>query len=143
MLRDKYLTGIDSKLHCMRVLFICTGNSFRSPVAEALARKYKPDFEVESAGVSPADKIAGNGRRFLEEEGCLEYVKPSPDPVTERALEEADKIVVMSDEHKEYLLNEFQVSEQKIENWDVSDPINFGVDPREAFEEIKRKVKNL
>ncbi|UCH71344.1 MAG: low molecular weight protein arginine phosphatase, partial [Candidatus Bathyarchaeota archaeon] len=34
----------------MKVLFVCTGNSFRSPVAEALLKKLRNDLEVESAG---------------------------------------------------------------------------------------------
>ena len=37
-----------------RVLFLCTGNSCRSQMAEAFLRKYAGDyFEVHSAGLEP------------------------------------------------------------------------------------------
>jgi thioredoxin type arsenate reductase len=38
----------------IRVLFVCTGNSARSQIAEALLRRFgRDDFEVESAGTEP------------------------------------------------------------------------------------------
>lgn len=38
----------------IRVLFVCTGNSARSQIAQALLDRYcGPDFEVESAGTEP------------------------------------------------------------------------------------------
>ena len=39
----------------MRVLFICTRNAIRSPMAEALASAAFPAIEFDSAGVDPDD----------------------------------------------------------------------------------------
>ncbi|MFP4115635.1 MAG: hypothetical protein ACLFTQ_00305 [Candidatus Aenigmatarchaeota archaeon] len=127
----------------MRVLYVCTGNSFRSPVAEALTRKYRPKLEVESAGTDPASHIAENGKELLEVEGAFEYVKPDPDPLSQRALDKADTAVAMKDRHKKYILENFGADEENIEVWDVEDPIGFDVDPEEAFHEIKEKVRKL
>jgi len=33
----------------MRVLFVCSGNAHRSPLAEALLRKMRPDRSIDRA----------------------------------------------------------------------------------------------
>ena len=43
----------------IRVLFICQHNSGRSQIAEAYLREiYGDHFEIESAGLEPADALA-------------------------------------------------------------------------------------
>src|SRR4051812_8471142 len=44
----------------MRVLFLCTLNAVRSPIAESLARQYFPEHEFHSAGIiaGPIDYLA-------------------------------------------------------------------------------------
>jgi len=127
----------------MRVLYVCTGNSFRSPVAEALTRRFYPTFEVESAGTYPATHIAHNGKELLEREGARMYVKTHPDKITQRAINDADLIVVFKKRHKDYILENFKVPNEKIINWDIDDPIGPTIEPEEAFEKIKEKVKIL
>ena len=39
-----------------RVLFVCTGNAYRSPISEALLKKLGPDWVVDSAGTKIAKK---------------------------------------------------------------------------------------
>ncbi len=41
----------------MRVLILCTGNSCRSQMAEALVRRLRPEWEVYSAGTEPAPQV--------------------------------------------------------------------------------------
>lgn len=127
----------------MKIIYVCTGNSFRSPVAEALTRKYKPHLEVESAGTSPASRIAGVARELLENINAQEYLKPDTEGVTKTVVEGADLAVVMEEEHENHLLENFGVSREKIENWNIVDPINPDIEPERVFEEIEERVKEL
>lgn len=127
----------------MRVLYVCTGNCFRSPLAEALTRRYKPEFEVESAGVRPTGSIAGSIYPLLDKVDALQFVKPSPDKVSERAVNEADLVVVMEKSHEDYLVDVLGAEREKIECWSIDDPIEPDVKLTEAFEEIKKRVRLL
>ncbi|MFB6190115.1 MAG: low molecular weight phosphatase family protein [Candidatus Nanohaloarchaea archaeon] len=127
----------------MRVLYVCTGNSFRSPVAEALTRKFHPGMEVESAGTDPADSIAGNGKELLERENARKYVKPSPDPVSQRAIDKADLVVAMMPRHLENLESNYDLSGTETEVWNVEDPVKPQVGAAESFERLKQEVLGL
>jgi len=84
----------------MKILFVCTGNSFRSPVAEALLKKFRGDLEVDSAGTFPASMIAPNAQRLLERENASKNLKKSPEGIEQKNIEEYDLIVAMKEEHR-------------------------------------------
>jgi len=56
----------------MRILFVCSGNASRSPVAEALLKKINPKVEVDSAGTHPSIPIPEAAKEYLTRENAIE-----------------------------------------------------------------------
>ena len=52
-----------------KVLFVCTGNSCRSQMAEGWARRLRPDIEAYSAGVAPGDIVDPRAVHVMAESG--------------------------------------------------------------------------
>jgi glycine hydroxymethyltransferase len=124
-----------------RILFVCTGNTCRSPMAEALFReavKDRPEFEVASAGVSaashqPASDDAQEACRRLH----LSLKKHRSKLLTRELVDWATHIFCMTGNHqnavetlfphaslKTRLVCEFTPSLPK----QVPDPISLGLD---------------
>lgn len=128
----------------MKILFVCTGNSFRSPVAEAILKKFRSDFSVESAGTEPARWIASNAKELLKKESAIDYVKKEPEGLESKNVEDYDVIVAMKEEHKEAIAERWPQVADRIMVWDIVDPINLPVGhDRIIFEKIKWKVQKM
>jgi len=128
----------------MRVLFVCSGNAHRSPLAEALLKKAKPDWSVYSAGIHVAIPIADEVREFLKRENAEEFLKSGPENFGGKRLGDYDVIVAMEEGHRDYLLSLCPECESKIIVWNVRDP--YFMDRENAwkvYEQIREKVAEL
>lgn len=123
----------------MKVLFVCSGNAYRSPVAEALFKKHKSDVRVDSAGTDPAIPISGEAKKYLARENAEQYLKKAPEGLDNKHLGEYDLIVAMKSRHKDAVLNKCPECADKIVVWNIDDPYFL---PRGHAEKVFRQIKD-
>jgi arsenate reductase (thioredoxin) len=113
-----------------RVLFVCLGNICRSPMAEALARKYGSDvLEVSSAGLTPAINTTPYTRKVLEEKN-VDLGDHVPRRFYDLDLSQYDLIVNMSGSMLPKNLG------VPVEDWQVDDPMGRSEDDFRAAREV-------
>lgn len=128
----------------MKILFVCTGNAYRSPVAEALLKHLNPNVEADSAGISPAIPISEEASKFLMGEDAQKHLKTSPESLSQKTLESYDLIVAMETRHKEAIVSRCLQCADKIVVWNILDPYFLPPEHTEKiFNKIKTQVKKL
>ena len=88
----------------MKLLFVCTGNTCRSPMAMCLAHAL--GHEAQSAGLRVALEglPASDGALVAMKRRGLDLKAHRSRPVSNHLLEWADQVVCATDEHREKLL---------------------------------------
>ncbi|WP_341539651.1 ribose 5-phosphate isomerase B [Chthoniobacter flavus] len=142
------------------ILFVCTGNICRSPMAEGLFRaavKDKPDIEVSSAGVATGygQPPSAHAVEVLRSWG-VDIGGLRSQPLTDDLVEDATHIFVMTRGHKEAIEMYFPEASEKIylfrqfddsvrsNNLDVPDPIGLGLHAYlECRDTLKRGIPGI
>lgn len=143
----------------MRILFVCTGNTCRSPLAEALARKViieraLSDVDVQSAGTSAWDGApASDGALLVGMERNLDLSQHRAQTLTRELVRDSDLVLAMGPHHLEriealggsgrsYLLTEF--ASRGATTRPVNDPIGGELDLyRTTADELDEEIRRV
>jgi len=144
-------------------LFVCTGNTCRSPMAEALFRHMLAErlqcpadelmdygYLVVSAGLAASigAPASPEGIELLKDQG-IDLREHESQPLTEQLLVQADHIYTMTRHHREAILAERPDLHDRVRllnssGSDVSDPIGGGPEVyRACLAEIQQELQSI
>jgi tRNA threonylcarbamoyl adenosine modification protein (Sua5/YciO/YrdC/YwlC family) len=143
----------------LRILFVCTGNTCRSPMAAGFCRKFFSDildcpvdeldelgYKIDSAGIAALDGAPASGHAV---EVChkqrIDLTSHRSRPLTLQDIQQSDLIFTMSQSHRAYILQTHPLASHKCfmldPKGDIRDPI--GLDTgvyRNCFRQISENI---
>lgn len=133
----------------LRVLFICTGNTCRSPMAEGIFNQIKEEFpkieaECASTGVSAVkgQRVTPWARQVCEEIG-VDISQYRANYFTMEQMMEWDILAVMSQDQY-ILLSDAGIPKEKLVLLDVEDPYGGTIDRyRQCRDRIAQRIREL
>ena len=122
-----------------RVLFLCTGNSARSPVAEELLRQRAAQIEVASAGSRPKP-LHPNTVRVLRAHG-IELADRPPQHLSVYEHQRFDYVITLCDKVRE-VCPEFPGQAEQL-HWSIPDPAAPAGTGRDTYPDFERMAAEL
>jgi len=121
------------------VLFVCTGNSSRSPIAEALLRHHGAAYAtVASAGTRPRDRLHRNTVRVLRETVGVDVSRQRPQHLDAVAGRRFDHVITLCDRARE-AAPDFAHHPRRA-HWSVDDPAT-AADGYRAFRRVAADIE--
>ena len=144
------------------IVFVCGGNTCRSPMAQGILRKLlprelKPKFRVFSAGVSAfsGGEASSMAIEVAGEDG-VNLRRHRTRPADDGALKSMDLVLTLSPAYKEALartstprfgvfaLKEFGVAGEPPEDRTIADPLGGSKETyRRCYREIKKEIERI
>ncbi|MEQ4305168.1 ArsR family transcriptional regulator [Plantactinospora sp. B6F1] len=124
------------------VLFVCTGNSARSPIAEALLRHHTDgQVVVASAGSRPRPHLHANAVRVVHEQFSLDLTGQRPrhwDTLTGRRF---DYVISLCDKARE-VCPDFPDHPRRV-HWSIPDPATTGETDEASYPAFQRTAADI
>jgi protein-tyrosine-phosphatase/DNA-binding transcriptional ArsR family regulator len=125
------------------VLFVCTGNSARSPIAEALLRhRTGGRVDVASAGIRPKPQLHPNAVRVLHDEFGMDIAGRRPRHLTTVAGRRFDYLITLCDKARE--AGPELPDHPRRAHWSIPDPATAGYPAfQRAAADIDTRIRHL
>ena len=124
-----------------KILFICTGNTCRSQIAEGLLRSMSPEhYEVFSAGSQPSE-VHPMSIVVMQEIG-IDISNHTSDPISNYLNKKIDTVITVCDNAKQICPN-FPGKVEKI-HWNIEDPFRgWSLDSKDLdnFRKIREEIR--
>ena len=122
------------------VLFVCTGNGTRSPIAEALLRHHtRGRVKALSAGIRPRASTDANAVRVLRDEYGVDIAGRRPRGVDRLTGRRFDRVVTLCDRAREELPD---LGDEPAVHWSIPEPTGRR-EVRAAAADIDLRVRHL
>lgn len=124
------------------VFFMCTGNSARSPIAEALLRhRTGGQVEVASAGSRPKPRLHPNAIRVLRDEFGIDVTGQRPRHVETVTGRRFDYVISVCDKARE-VCPDFPEQPRRV-HWSIRDPAAVGGTEELSYPAFQRTAADL
>ncbi|WP_040790218.1 arsenate reductase/protein-tyrosine-phosphatase family protein [Nocardia paucivorans] len=122
------------------VLFLCTGNSARSPIAEALLRHRIEGIDVTSAGSHPAPRMHPNTVRVLREDYGIDLQHRRPQSLDAVAGRHFDYVITLCDKIREVPRDH---GPAVAVHWSLPNPTEAGTSDTATYPEFRHVAREL
>lgn len=145
------------------ILFVCSGNTCRSPMAEGLLRKELQLYgeksannllEIRSAGIMAGSRLPASSEAVLvmAEQG-VDLTRHQSQMLNQELLQWADLVLTMTANHRQHVISRYAIRPNQIytladfsgiEHMDVTDPFGLGIEAyRKSALQLQQLIKQL